>query len=361
MTLDKRLSMPHLFIPDEIKKIRNIRSIASYEINWKKEHSVLEMLKNYKEQTHENDDGDKDNDVDDSLLTSIESQDLVLRCYPQLVEAFETTRSTKAKKRTANSRKKKVATVVEENNIGKKDSAKLHQQETKKKTVEIKNNKKIDKFTSTDDPIPLEDSFEKMLITPKRSKKKNTLVKIRKLKIKNPENTILNTKHRKRGPQFDRVLQIETIHSKLNNTLDRMFSELSPDDFMSGNEDDNESNISDVIEDICSERNFDFDIRSHHHIESTNQFTEENIKDDCLKASTSSIVDEHAENKKEKSDDSDDEFGYIDKVYIPLDQRIKMGRSNEPLKMCNQIEKKSCVDFEDILNETDEKSTYLST
>ncbi|CAL1688186.1 unnamed protein product [Lasius platythorax] len=74
-TLDERLSMSNLFIPDQIKKIRNIRSIASYEIIWKKEHSVIEMLKEYEEQIKSND----NNDVEDSLLTSIEPQDLVLK------------------------------------------------------------------------------------------------------------------------------------------------------------------------------------------------------------------------------------------------------------------------------------------
>lgn len=54
-TLDERLSMSNLFIPDQIKKIRNIRSIASYEIIWKKEHSAVEMLKEYEEQIKSND------------------------------------------------------------------------------------------------------------------------------------------------------------------------------------------------------------------------------------------------------------------------------------------------------------------
>lgn len=233
LTHDKRLSVSNLFIPDEVRKIRNIRSVACYEIIWKKEHDVIEMLKNYKEQEQRNDDDDNgDGHVDDdSLLTSIEPQNLVVKCYPQLVETFENIRSAKAKKRTVNSRKKKAVTDVVENNTKEKDSIKLRQKKTRKKIAEVKNNKKIDEFCPENHLVSLEESFEEMAITPKRSKKKNTLVKVNELKIKDTsENIDMNTKHIKRGPQFDRVLGVETIPSRLNNTLDRMFNELTPDD-----------------------------------------------------------------------------------------------------------------------------------
>lgn len=343
LTLDRRLSIPNLFIPGEIKKIRNIRSIASYEISWNKEHDIIEMLKSYKEQTQENDSDNNGDDVDDSLLTSIEPQDLVLKCYPQLVEAFESIRNAKVKKRTMNSRKKK--TDAAENNTQKKDNAKLCQKKTRKKAIEIKNNKKMDEFISAN-LVSLEESFEEMAITPKRSKKKNT--EINELKIKDTsENTIMNTKHIKRGPQFDRVLQTETIHSRLNNTMDRMFNELSPDDFMSENE-DNDLTITDVIENICSKQQFEFNIRSH--VESTNQSMEKNIKIDRSEASTSNMEKHvHVEDAKEKSDDSDDEFGDIKELYVPINQRIHVGTSEELLQMCNQIKKKSSVNFADII------------
>lgn len=341
LTLDKRLSMPNLFIPDEIRKIRNIRSIASYEIIWKKEHSIIEMLKNYKEQTQKNDDG-----VDDSLLTSIEPQNLVLTCYPQLVETFESIRNAKTKKRTANSRKKKTTTDVIKNNTGKKDSAELCQKKTRKKVTE--KNKKIDEFISENRLISLEDSFEEMSISPKRSKK-NTLTEVSKLEIKDTsENTIMNTKHLKRGPQFDRVLGLGKIHSRLNNTLDKMFNELSPDDFVSENE-DNDLNTTDIIEDICSKRIFEFNTRSCP-TESTNHSIEGNTKVDLSEVSN---MKEHAciEDEKEKTDDSDDEFGDINNLYIPINQRIKVETSKK--LSCNQIEKISTIDFENIMNETD--------
>ncbi|XP_032687921.1 flap endonuclease GEN [Odontomachus brunneus] len=346
LTLDKRLSVPNLFIPSEIRKIRNIRSIASYEIIWKKEHSVLEMLKNYKKETQKNND---DDDVDDNLLTSIEPQNLVLTCYPQLVETFESIRNTKAKKRTTNSRKKKAMTDVMENNTEKKDSAKLCQKKTRKKVIE-KNNRKIDEFISENRPISLEDSFEEMSISPKRSRKKNISTEVSKLEIKNTfKNTIMNTKHLKRGPQFDRVLGVGKIHSRLNNTLDRMFNELSPNDFMSENE-DSDLNTTEVIEDICSKRIFEFNIRSY--CPSTNQPIEGSTKIDLSEASMLNMK-EHAciEDEEEKTDDSGDEFGDINESYIPINQRIQVETSKK--LSCNQIEKISTIDFEDIMNETD--------
>lgn len=247
-TLDERLSMTDLFIPDSIKKIRNIRSVASYEIIWNKEHAVIEMLKEYKEQTNESaDDGD---DVDDSLLTSIEPQDLVLKCYPKLVEVYENTRNVKTKKRTANSRRKQATTNTEDNATETIDTVKSKQKRVKKKTD--KNNRKIDEFVSAN-VISLEDSFEKMTVTPKRSKQ-NISNRANALKIRDvPEDVAITNV--KRGPQFQRVLEIEKVNSKLNNTFDRMFNELSPDDFTSENE-DNDSDITSVIENICSKQIF---------------------------------------------------------------------------------------------------------
>ncbi|XP_014488944.1 PREDICTED: flap endonuclease GEN isoform X2 [Dinoponera quadriceps] len=361
LTRNEHLSMPDLFIPDEIKKIRNIRSIASYEIIWKKEHSVIEMLKNCKEQIRKDDgDDNSDDDADDNLLTSIEPQDLVLKCYPQLVETFENIRNAKAKKRTVNSRKKKVVTdMITENNAGEKDVAKLCQKKTRKKVIESKNNRKIDEFISGNRLASLEESFEEMAITPKRSKKKTTMIKVNELKIKDtPENTVVNTKHIKRGPQFDRVLQMETIHSRLNNTLGRMFDELSPDDFMSEN-DDNDSIVTDIIENICSKRTFEFNTKNCRPVESTSQSIERDAKIDQSEASTSNIEKHvHVEDAEEKSDDSYDEFGGIDD-YIPINQRIQVGTSEKLLQMCNQIEKRSSIDFENIMNETVNESMQL--
>lgn len=357
-TLDQRLSMTNLFIPDNIKKIRNIRSIASYEIIWKKEHSVLEMLKEYKEQTNQND----DDDVDDNLLTSIEPQDLVLKCYPELVEVYENTRNVKTKKRTVNSRRKKAITNVEDNNTETKDKTKLKQKRVKKKTEK---NKKIDEFISGNHATSLEDSFEKMAITPKRSKQENISNKVNELKIKDvPEDVaIMNVKQIKRGPQFKRVLEIEKINSKLNNTFDKMFNELSPDDFMSENE-DNDLDVTNVIENICSKQTFQFNINNCQSIESTSQSVE-NIIEECTKVdkfkskmyTSENYV--HAEDEKQKSDNSDDEFGDINESYIPINQRIQTGESQRLLSMCNRIKKKFSFDFENIMDETDNESTHL--
>lgn len=349
-TLAECLSMSNLFIPDQIKKIRNIRSVASYEIIWKKEHSVIEMLKEYKEQIEPN-----DNDVEDNLLTSIEPQDLVLKCYPELVEIFESTRNVKTKKRTANSRRKKTTTNIEENNIEITNIVKSRQKKAKKKTLENKNNRKIEDFISRNRSMSLEDSFENMTISPKRLKQENALSNKNKLKNVS-ENIATNIKQVKRGPQFKRILEMDKIeNSKMNNTIDRIFNELSPDDFMSENE-DNDLNVTNIIDNICSKRIFQFNRRNWQSIESSNQenaehFLENKI-DECTIPKEKYI---YVENGKQKLGESDDEFGDISELYIPINQRI-----GESKKVCNQIKKSSSA-FENIMDETDNESIYLDT
>ncbi|XP_018351109.1 PREDICTED: flap endonuclease GEN isoform X2 [Trachymyrmex septentrionalis] len=355
LTLDERLSMTDLFIPDSIKKIRNIRSIASYEIIWKKEHDAIKMLKEYKEQINEND----DNDVDNNLLTSIEPQDLVLKCYPKLVEVYENTRNVKTKKRTANSRKKKTTTNVEDN-IGIKDTTKSKQRKVKKETEK---NKNIDEFITKNNVISLEDSFEQMAISPKRSKQENIRDRAHALQMRDVSEDveIMNIKQMKRGPQFQRVLEIEKTNLKLNSTFDRIFNELSPDDFTSENE-DNDLDITNVIENICSKQTFQFSKTNYQSIESTSQ-SAENIEE-CI------IIDEpvtctrenyvHVENEKQKLDNSDDEFGFINESYIPINQRIQTRESRRFLSTCNYTTKKSDFDFENIMDQTDNESIYLN-
>jgi len=368
-TLDERLLMTDLFVPDSIKKIRNIRSIASYEIIWKKEHTVIKILKEYKDQTKENDDDDDDdddddNDVDNNLLTSIEPQDLVLKCYPQLVEVYENTRNAKTKKRTVNSRRKKATINIEDNDTGTKDTTKSKQKRVKKKTQE--NNRKIDEFIPINQAMSLEDSFEKMVITPKRSKQENISSRVNELKIRDMSEdvAIVDLKQIKRGPhtQFQRVLEIEKVNSKLNNTFDRMFNELSPDDFVSENE-DNDLDVTSVIENICSKQTFQFSKRICQPIESTNR-SAENIEE-CIK------IDEfepviytkekyvHAENEKQKLDNSDDEFGDINESYIPINQRIQKGENQKFSSTCNHITKKLDFAFENIMDQTDNESIHL--
>lgn len=357
-TLDERLSISNLFIPDQIKKIRNIRSTASYEIIWKKEHSVLEMLKEYKEQIEPDD----NNDVEESLLTSIEPQDLVLKCYPELIEAFESIRNVKTKKRTANSRRKKITTNTEEN-IGITDIAKSRQKKEKKKTLESKNNRKIEDFISRNRSMSLEESFENMAITPKRSKQESTSSNVNKLKVKNvPENIAMDLKQIKCGPQFKKVLEMDKIDSKLNNTIDRMFNELSPDDFTSENE-DNDLNVTNIIDNICSKRIFQFSVRNWQSMESTSQENVENCleyKIDEFKSLTNKENYVYTEDGKQKLDDSDEEFGDISELYVPINQRIQKEKSKKPLQICNQI-KKSSFAFENIMDETDNGSIHLDT
>lgn len=345
-TLDERLSMSNLFIPDQIKKIRNIRSIASYEIIWKKEYSVIEMLKEYKEKIEPSD----NNDVEDSLLTSIEPQDLVLNCYPELVEAFESTRNVKTKKRTANSRRRNITTNTEEN-IGATNIAKSRQKITKKKT---ENNRKIEDFISRNHTESLEESFESMTITPKRSKEENTSSNVNKLKIKNMPENAMDVKQVKRGLQFNRVLEMDKIDSKLNNTIDRMFNELSPDDFTSENE-DSDLNVTNIIDNICSKRIFQLSVRNRQSMESTNQENVDNVPEYKIGEFKSLIKEKFvcAEDEKQELDDSDDEFGGISELYVPINQRIQ---KKENKLLCNQIKHKSSVAFENIMDETDESA-----
>lgn len=358
LTLDERLSIPDLFIPDTIKKIRNIRSVASYEIVWKKEHSAIEMLKEYEELSEQN---DHDDVVHNDSLTSIERQDVVLKCYPELVAAFENTRNVKIK-RAATSRKKKTATNVEETRTEIQDSAKSRQKKTKK-ILQNKNSRKIEEFFSENHVVSLEESFEKMEITPKRSKRDNTHSQINKLQINSAiENIpIMNAKQMKRGPQFRRVLETEKMNSKLNNTIDRMFNELSPDDFTSENDDD-DLNITDVIENICSKQTIQFGMINSQPIESINEstgkVTEEYTNIDEFISSTDEHV--HVENKKELNE-SDDEFGDINNSYIPINQRIQIRENEKLLLMHCHIEKKSDIKFEDLMNETDGGSMHLGT
>jgi len=316
------------------------------------------MLKEYKELAKQSDSDDNDNNMDNDLLTSIEAQDMVLKCYPELVEAFEATRNVKTKKRTAASRKKKNV----EANTEVKDTAKSRQKKTRK-VLQSKSNRRMEEFVSVNHPVSLEESFEKMAITPKRSKREATPIQINELQIKNATENIpfMDTKQIKRGPQFRRVLETENIKSKLNNTIDRMFNELSPDDFMSENEDD-DLNITDVIESICSKQNLQFEVinsQTTEFINGSENVTEEYTKIDKFISSMEKQV--QSKNEKEELSESDDEFAHINNSYIPIDQRVQIGRNEKLLQTCCHIEKKSDFNFEDIMNETDNGSMHLDT
>jgi len=67
----------------------------------------------------------------------------------------------------------------------------------------------------------------------------------------------------------------------------------------------------------------------------------------------------HAENKKQKSDNSDDEFGDINESYIPINQRIQKRENQKFSSICNHITKKLDFDFENIMDQTDNESIHL--
>ncbi|CAK9800705.1 Flap endonuclease GEN [Anthophora plagiata] len=304
ISIENHLMIPDLFVPETIKKIRNIRSVASYEIIWKTDHEIIEKLKEYIALDEENDDNDTDILAE---LTSIEPQDVVQKCYPKLVELFENTRNVKVKKRSA---KNRIQDGKNSNdNVAKRKPEKRRQ----KKKEPVENIKKIEEFLLKDHSPSLEESFEKMSITPKRSKMFND----------QQENPRRNDKM-KRGPQFDKVLQVENTKSRLNNTLDRMFNELSPDDFISDN-DDHDLNISQIIDNICRKRAFHFNIKENvRSPKAENTLCGEGI--DNFKVINNLAYAQAELNQDQTSNiicnEPGDEFGYINESYVPLNERI---------------------------------------
>ena len=337
ISAETRLTIPDLYIPEAIKKIRNIRCVASYEIIWKTDHSTIERLKEYITLNNDN-----DNDADIlSELTSIEPQNAVQRCYPELVEIFENARNAKTKKRPT---KKKLQNGTDDSD-GKRKVEKRRQ----KKNEKVEGNRKIDEFISKNDPVSLEESFRRMSITPKRSKKSKNVDDLR-------ENSKRNDKI-KRGPQFDKVLQVENINSKLNNTLDRMFNELSPDDFVSDN-DDHDVNMSEIIDDICNQKIFQFnELKDMLIVNNENNSCEknsENVKtidnvvnleiecDQCLKNDTI-------------HDQSFDEFADITESYIPLSERINKKRFQRTSTLINN---RYTFGIDTLMNDTDPENQH---
>lgn len=371
LTLAERSRLPNLFIPDRILKVRNIRSIASYEIIWRNEHGATELLRKYREErAREND----DNNADDNVLASIEPQDLVLKCYPDLVGPFEDVRSKKSqsKKRTANSRKKQPLREItnlegsNDNNEAIRHVAKAQKlaatKPGRKKTVAGKSNKKMDEFLSSNPLASLEQSFEEMAIAPKRSRRRQS-ASSESNEIGTHDASAGYSRRVKRGPQFERVLLAEGVTSGLNNTIDKMFDDLAPDDFVSDNE-DNDPNMTNVIEDICNKRAYRLTVeKCRRCTESTERFVDNDPDaklDEPLTLNRERCIDIDAD---EKTDDfGDDEFGDISECYIPINQRVEMRRENRKRvqKTCNQIKEGSSCDFENIMSETNNDSITVS-
>ncbi|XP_031842056.1 XPG-like endonuclease isoform X2 [Nomia melanderi] len=338
ISLENRLSVPDLFVPEAIKKIRNIRSIASYEIIWQNEHDIIEKLKECMSLDKEHNDSNIDTLFE---LTSIEPQVLVVKCYPELVEMFENARSLKTKKRPT---KKKTENVINEENVEKR---KRRPRKCNKDPVNIGNNRKIHEFISKKPPLLLEQSFEEMSITPKRCKKGE----------RQRETQGINNKI-KRGPQFDKVLQLEKVNSKLNTTLDTMFNELSPDDFVSDN-DDYDLNMTEVIDTICSEKRvFQFNSVPTNEInfntnstEDYNQFnTVANIETEPKECYKSIVT----------CDESDDEFAGISESYVPLNTN-NIKDYNQSHTVANvKTEHKECHKSIVICDESDDEFAGIS-
>ncbi|XP_054006350.1 flap endonuclease GEN-like [Hylaeus anthracinus] len=339
ITADVRL-LSDLFIPKAIKKIRNIRSVASYEIIWETEHDIIQKLKEYIALNNEN---SVDNPDILSELTSIEPQSAVLKCYPKIIEDFENARSAKTKKRTI---KKKAQNGSNSEGTARGTTKRRQQKKTEKCPGNAENTRKIDEFISKIETVPLEESFRRMSITPKRSKKSDSQVENEK-KIGKV----------KRGPQFDKVLQSEKINSKLNDTLDRMFNELSPDDFVSDN-DDQDLNMTEIIDNICSERRrFEFNI-----VEDTELCTDENISN-VKTTKDFNIIDTEIDVETKFNDfrksivscDQVDEFASIDESYVPLSQRLLSCNNTKELQNMVAETNESIrfsFGFDDLMNDT---------
>ncbi|CAK9830611.1 Flap endonuclease GEN [Anthophora retusa] len=335
ISIENHLMIPDLFVPETIKKIRNIRSVASYEITWKTDHEIIEKLKECIALDEENDDNDADILAE---LTSIEPQDIVQKCYPKLVELFENARNAKVKKRSAKNKMQDGKSAND--NVAKRKPEKRRQ----KKKEPVENIKKIEEFLLKDHPPSLEESFEKMSITPKRSKMFND----------QQENPKRNDKL-KRGPQFDKVLQVENTKSRLNNTLDRMFNELSPDDFTSDN-DDHDLNISQIIDNICRNGAFHFNIKENVRLpKAENTFCGEDTDDFKVIDNIAYARAEPDQNQTSHiiRNEPVDEFAHINESYVPLNERIlSCKEKNEFPKTVSQINDRFSFGVETLMDDS---------
>lgn len=212
------LPVKTLLFPERIKKIRNIKSVASYEVIWADSEGCLEGLVTLQEgkSSEEDEVSEKVNtEVQNSprgLLATIEPQNLMLNCYPDVVESFEEEKAAKKKPRNVKTKGKNADKL-------KKPATKRE----RKKLVDVVNTKKIDAYLMKNDQIAsLEKSFNSLEITPKRLKC---------------------------APQIERIKAAEGT-SKMNKTLDRMFDNLTADDFASECEESFDMSL--IIDEICS-------------------------------------------------------------------------------------------------------------
>ena len=346
-----RILMRGLMVPEKIKKIRNIKGVASYEIIWIDKDKVLEGLTLGKTSDKENDSDENDNDDTPDALVSVESQEAVRMCYAEMAEEFEAARQAK-KKKPAKPRGRKKASAEEKENdhaapatteARKKPAAR----KSRKKAIEF-TNKKIDEFFQVKKVSTLEESFESMTIKAKRSKPTN---------FANLGHPIASATP-KRGPQFDKVLATNGVSNAVNDTLGKMFNELTPDDFPSEVEDDS-LNMSAVIERVCNkginEPFFDENIiQTLRMVENPEEHVEENSKmnEVCVENY------EEREQSPRKSEtelteahELSDEFDAFDVAYVPLNQRVKLPKQSDLDR--KDKNKKLSLGTSDLLNDSD--------
>ncbi|KAJ8683429.1 hypothetical protein QAD02_019221 [Eretmocerus hayati] len=343
--LQQRLNSKNIFIPEKIKKIRNIRGVASYEILWiDKDHILEGLVLTTPESDKEND--DDENSEPSTELATIEPQEAVTKCYPSLVEEFENERNAK-KKKPSKSRKKKDEGMDTQKAIEPKRPEK--KKRDKVKSIEPINNKKIEDYITIKKHEPsLEQSFRRMSITPKRRKKE--------------ENSGTPVMY-KRGPQFDKVMTSERLDSILNGSLEVMFNQLTPEDFAS--DADESVDMSMIIDNICSRNADSHNIfveyqetaASDHtcdneiHLENERDFGISECKNNSFGLKKSALlkiekrfaVDDCIENeemtqKNGVSDHDFDEFDDLDQTYVPLDRRLSKN---------NQIKRSARISSED--------------
>lgn len=204
---------------------------------------------------------------------------------------------------------------------------------TSKTLTEVTNNRKILDFVTVDKqpPASLEESFSSMTITPKRPKRDEQL-----------DNVIPSAK--KRGPQFDRVMTTERMDSILNGSLLAMFNQLTPEDFASDMDDD-EDEMSLIIHEICGIKSDRLDV-----------FVEYQENDVSPNSPETSPKARHNVLSEMEQDVDVDEFDMFDKTYVPLDMRLggeKRQSKNRRSLVYEEDEERFSIGIDSLLNGTD--------
>ncbi|XP_014203647.1 flap endonuclease GEN [Copidosoma floridanum] len=193
---DERADEPNIIIPERIKKVKTVKGVPSFEILWQDNLDIVKKLDVvYTE--------DKENNEEPQVfeLITVEPQELIEKCYPQLYDQYLA--SIQAKKAPKLKRTR----------------------EPKKPKKDVIKNKKITDYIVMNE---LEESFEKMVVSPKK----------------------------KRGPQFDKVMataETDRLDKILNGSLEVLFNDLGPDDFPVEN-DIPDAEISLIIQNIVSRK-----------------------------------------------------------------------------------------------------------